>query len=112
MMRYVRKMGENSIDNIILAKADRLSAQGVDVTKEMTKANINGLNMLLKFYIEIKPTLKPLPKLIDGNEIMKILNIKQSPILGKIINELHEAQLNGEVNTKEEAVEFIKRYSK
>ena len=112
LMRYVRKMGENSIDNIILAKADRLSAQGVDVTKEMTKANINGLNMLLKFYIEIKPTLKPLPKLIDGNEIMKILNIKQSPILGKIINELHEAQLNGEVNTKEEAVKFIKRYSK
>jgi tRNA nucleotidyltransferase/poly(A) polymerase len=112
MMRYVRKMGENSIDNIILAKADRLSAQGVEVTKEMTEANLNGLDRLLKFYLDVKPTLKPLPKLIDGIEIMEILNIKQSPILGKIINELHEAQLNEEVNTKEEAVEFVKRYSK
>ena len=107
LMRYVRKMGNNVIDNIILAKADRLSAQGVEVTKEMTENNLNGLNKLLNFYFEVKPTLKPLPKLIDGREIMNILKIKQSPILGQIINELHEAQLNGEVNTKEEAIEFI-----
>ena len=111
MMRYVRKMGDNVIDNILLAKADRLSAQGEAVTKEMTEANLNGLNKLLEFYLEVKPTLKSLPKLIDGTEIMQILGIKQSPILGKIINELHEAQLNEEVNTKEEAIEFIKHFS-
>ena len=109
MMRYIRKMGENVIDNIFLAKADRLSAQGPDVTKEMTENNLNGLQKLLNFYLEVKPTLKPLPKLLDGNEIMKILNIKQSPNLGNIINELKEAQLNEEVNNKEEAVQFIKK---
>ena len=112
MMRYVRKMGENVIDNIILAKADRLSAQGEAVTKEMTEANLNGLDRLLNFYLEVKPTLKPLPKLIDGKEIMEILGIKQSPTLGKIIDELHEAQLNGDVNTKEDAIEFVKQCSK
>ena len=112
MMRYIRKMEDNVIDNIILAKADRLSAQGPDVTREMTEANLNGLNKLLEFYLEVKPTLKPLPKLLDGNEIMQILQIKQSPDLGKIINELHEAQLNEDVNTKEEAVEFVKNFGK
>ena len=110
MLRYVRKMEDNVIDNIILAKADRLSAQGKDVTKEMTEENINGLNKLLKFYLDVKPTLKPLPKLLDGNEIMEILNIKQTPLLGKIISELKEAQINGEVNSKDEAFEFIKSY--
>ena len=110
MMRYVRKMGNNVIDNIILAKADRLAAQGPDVTKEMTNSNLNGLNKLLDFYLEIKQTLKPLPKLIDGNEIMEILNLKQSPKLGEIINNLHEAQLSGEVNTKNEAILYIKKY--
>ncbi len=112
MMRYVRKMEDNVIDNIILAKADRLSAQGEAVTKEMTENNINGLNKLLNFYLEVKPTLKPLPKLLDGHEIMQILEITQSPVLGKIMNELHEAQLNGEVNTKEEAINFIKNMDK
>lgn len=110
MMRYVRKMGNNVIDNIVLAKADRMSAQGPAVTKEMTEANINGLNKLLDFYLEVKPTLKPLPKLLDGREIMQILGINQSPTLGIIINELHEAQLNQEINTKEEAVDFVKKY--
>ena len=112
MMRYVRKMGDNVIDNIILAKADRLSAQGEAVTKEMTDANLGGLDKLLAFYLEVKPTLKPLPKLLDGKEIMDILGIEQSPILGKIINELHEAQLNCEVNTKDQAVIFVKNISK
>ncbi|MBR1776469.1 CCA tRNA nucleotidyltransferase [bacterium] len=108
MMRYIRKMENNVIDNILLAKADRLSAQGVDVSKEMTENNINGLTKLLQFYIKIKPTLKPLPKLIDGKEIMKILNIEQSPKLGVMIKALHEAQINGDVLTKEEAIDFLK----
>ena len=112
MMRYIRKMGDSVIDNIILAKADRLSAQGPDVTTEMTENNLNGLNKLLDFYLEVKPTLKPLPKLLDGNEIMEILCLNQSPALGKIIDELHEAQLNEEVSTKEEAVNFVIRFKK
>ena len=107
MMRYIRKMGNNVIDNITLAKADRLSARGVDVTDGMVEANLNGLNKLLNFYLQKRETLKPLPKLLDGREIMEILNIGQSPMLGKIIKNLHEAQLNGDVTTKEEAVNFI-----
>ena len=106
-MRYIRKMEDNVIDNIILAKADRLSAQGPDITSEMTHANLTGLDELLNFYIEQKPNLKPLPKLLDGVEIMKILNIKPSPTLGKIILALHEAQMNGDVVTKDDAVKFI-----
>ncbi len=111
MMRYIRKMENNVIDNIVLAKADRLSARGEDITKAMIDANINGLNHLLKFYLEIKDSLKPLPKLIDGKEIMAIKCIKQSPILGKIINDLKEAQISGEILTKEDAEKFVKNYS-
>ena len=41
---------------------------------------------------------------------MEIKGIKQSPILGKIVNALKEAQLNGDVVTKEEAVYFVKTF--
>ncbi len=107
MMRYLRKMGVNVIDNIIIAKADRLSARGEDITDDMIQGNINGLDRLLNFYLEKRDTMKPLPKLLDGLEIMKLLNIKASPKLGEIIDTLHEEQLSGNINTKEEAVEFI-----
>ncbi len=107
MMRYVRKMDDNSIDNIILAQADRLSARGEAVSDEMVENNISNLNKLLNFYLSVKDTLEPLPILLDGNDVMKILNIKPSKRLGEIMNALHEAQLSGEVVTKEQAIEFI-----
>ena len=100
-------MGDNVIDNIILARADRLSALGADVTDEMINNNLDGLETLLNFYLEKRETLEPLPKLLDGNEIMQILNIKPSPLLGEIVNALTEAQLNGDIVTKDDAVKFV-----
>lgn len=108
MMRYVRKMDTNAIDAIILAQADRLSARGPEITDQIVERNITSLNMLLKFYLEAKETLKPLPKLLSGNDVMQILNIKPSKRLGEIMDALHEAQISGDVITKEHAIEFVK----
>lgn len=110
MMRYVRKMGDNSLDAIIIAKADRLSALGPEITDETVQTNIHLLNILQNFYIKAQETIQPLPKLLDGNEIMKILNIKPSKCLGEILNQLHEAQINGDITTKEEAIDFVKAF--
>ncbi len=112
MMRYVRKMDINSIDAIILAQADRLSARGPEITDEIVERNLNSLNMLLKFYLEVKENLQPLPKLLNGNEVMEILKIKPSAELGQIMEALHEAQISGDVVTKEHAIEFVKNYNR
>ena len=90
LMRYIRKMEEYSVDNILLAKADRLSARGKEITEEI-------LNEIMALYNK-------------GIEIMEIKNIGQSPLLGQIIKDLKEAQINGDINTKEEAEEFVKNY--
>ena len=110
MMRYLRKLGDNVVDNIILAKADRLSARGEAITEEMVENNIANLDRLIKFYFESLDKLAPLPKLLDGNEIIEILQISPGKELGQIINNLNEAQLDGEITTKDEAVQFIKNY--
>ena len=108
MMRFVRKMGDNAIDNILIAQADRLSARGPEITEEIVEENISLLNKLLCFYLESKKTLKPLPKLLDGNEVMSILDIKPSRQLGEIMEALNEAQISGDVLTKEDAIAFVK----
>lgn len=108
MMRFVRKMEDNAIDNILIAQADRLSARGPEITDEIVNENISALNNLLEFYLKAKETLKPLPKLLNGNEVMSILSIKPSPQLGKIMEALQEAQISGDILTKDEAVAFIK----
>lgn len=107
-MRFVRKMKDEAIDVIILAMADRLSARGVEITDAVIKRNINGLQALLDFYLNIKDSLKPLPKLLSGEDIMDLLNLKPSKELGNIIKALQEAQLAGDVVTRDEAVNFVK----
>lgn len=110
MIRFIRKLNPYVEDIIELARADRLCARGPMVTEEMVKANLQKLEKLYDFYLKIKPKLMTLPKLLDGHEIMNILNIKPSPVLGKIISALEEAQLEGKVVTKDEAVKYVKSY--
>lgn len=109
-MRLIRKMENDVIDVIILAMADRLSARGVEITDEIINKNINNLQSVLNFYLDVKESLKPLPKLLSGEEIMELLNIKPSKELGNIIKSMQEAQLSGEIATKKEAINFVKSY--
>lgn len=109
-MRLIRKMENEVIDVIILAMADRLSARGVEITDEIVKKNLNNLQKLLDFYLNIKDSLKPLPKLLSGEEVMEILHISPSPQLGEVIKAMQEAQLSGEICTREEALAFINKF--
>lgn len=109
MMRYLRKLNDNVIDNIVLAKADRLSARGEVITDEMIENNISNLDKLQNFYFESLEKLTPLPKLVDGNELMERFNLTQSPLLGNIIAAIHDAQLDGDVTTKEQALDLAKK---
>ncbi len=110
MMRYLRKLGDNVIDNIILAMADRLSARGEVITDKIIAENISNLEKLLELYFSSLEELKPIPRLLNGNDVMNILKIKPGPGLGRILDELYEAQLSGEVCTRKEAVEFVKMH--
>lgn len=109
-MRYIRKMEANVIDNIILAKADRLSARGPAITEDIVLENIRNLDNLLNYYLSIKDKLKPIPKLLTGDEIMELKKIPQSPLLGEIIKSLKEEQLEGNIITKEDAINFVLTY--
>ena len=109
-LRFYNKLKDDVIDVIILANADRNSALGEAVTKEMISQNKKGLDELLEGYLIERSRLKDMPPLLNGNEIMEILNIPQSKELGDIVKALYCAQVDKTVTTKEEAVNFIKRY--
>lgn len=110
IIRFIRKIGDDTLDLLELARADRLSARGPAVSDDMVQVNLSNLEKLKEKYFEISPKLKEMPKLVDGNEIMQILNLKPSPKLKEIIDEIKELQLEGKINTKEDAINFLKNY--
>ena len=62
---------------------------------------------LLNYYNEVKNLANNPKTLLDGKEIMEILNIKPSKTIGILLEELKEMQLSGEIKTKDEAIAFI-----
>ncbi len=63
---------------------------------------------LAEFYEgRYKKLSKPL---LSGSEVVELLGIKPSPLVGKILKELRRRQLEGEITTREEAVNFVKGF--
>lgn len=111
-LRFYNKMKDEVIDVILLANADRNSALGKAITKEMINQNRKGLKELLDGYFKERNRLKDMPPLLNGYEIMQILNIGESKELGDIVKELCQAQIEKTVNNKNQAIEFIKNFKK
>ena len=82
--RFIRKVGvENVRDMMDLRVADRLG--GGTQTAESWRLKL--------FKEKIEEQLKPAPfsindLVVDGNDVMKILNIKPGPVIGKILEQL------------------------
>lgn len=107
LIRFAKKIRPHTKELLELARADRLSARGEAVGRDKVDENLKNLETLGAFCEEIEAKFVTLPKLLDGNEIMALLNIPPSKRLGEIINELEEAQLSGFVQSKDEALRFV-----
>ncbi|MCL5093997.1 MAG: CCA tRNA nucleotidyltransferase [Patescibacteria group bacterium] len=86
-----------------LLKADALGSKPKDLS----------LYNKLKALEEKKHKILPKPKrLLTGNQVMRIFKIPEGPEVGRLLDEIHEAQLDHKIETKEEAIEFAKKLLK
>ncbi|OGI17245.1 MAG: hypothetical protein A2287_09340 [Candidatus Melainabacteria bacterium RIFOXYA12_FULL_32_12] len=110
ILRMFRKIGEETPEILLIAMADRLSARGPEITENIVNNNIKGLYWLLEKYKESLEKEEALPKLLSGHEVMEILDLPRGTEVGRVLKALKEAQISGDVNTKEEAINFAKGY--
>lgn len=73
----------------------------------------HDMDLYEKVLAEYKKCLEEMPeepeRLLTGEEIMKILNLKPGPALGQILDDLRHEQLDGNLKTKDEAIEWLKK---
>ena len=60
----------------------------------------------LIYFEEFLP--KPPGLLLDGREIMKVLDLPPGEEVGRLLERLREAEIAGRVRSREEALEFLK----
>jgi poly(A) polymerase len=106
--RFFRDAGEAGVDLVLLGLADLRGTRGPTLTQETWTAALGIARILLENYWE-KPqeTVAP-PRLLDGNELMKELNLQPGRILGQLLEAIREGQATGKISTREEAVAFAR----
>jgi hypothetical protein len=89
-----------------LALADRHSATGPWLTQEELDKAHSAHIWLLENYEKESETLQ-LPRLLNGKDVMAILDLGPGPHLKKLLDALQEAQQLGEISTPDEAKAWL-----
>jgi len=106
-LKFFRDIGSNTPDIIILSMSDWHSYKKLKIfSSSVLKSQEKSARELLKYYYELKNT-KPLPKIIDGNIIMRKFGLKPGPWIGDLLDFVFEAQEEGKISKLSEALEVI-----
>lgn len=101
---YFKTTGKAGIDITLLSLADLLACFGSALSIDKLESQIEIVKALLEGYYEkYDQVIKP-PQLLDGADLMKALKLKQGPRIGELLEVIREAQVSGEVTSKDEAL--------
>jgi tRNA nucleotidyltransferase/poly(A) polymerase len=88
------------------ARSDLARVRGEDARKTVRHLQIVALLMNRWRDQERRP---PPPKLVDGTEVMKHLRLPPGPRIGELLERVREAQAEGRVRTREDALALLSR---
>jgi putative nucleotidyltransferase with HDIG domain len=103
--RYVNACGPVAVDVTLLSVADRLSTRGKGAEEAITR-HLELARQLLGEALAwaADPPRPP----IRGDQLARALGLQRGPELGRLLAELREASFAGEVDGREQAIEFAK----
>jgi tRNA nucleotidyltransferase/poly(A) polymerase len=108
--RFFKDSGEAGIDLILLALADQRATHGNTLKQETWTAALDVCRIFLENYFERPEEIISPPRLLDGNEVMRELNLQPGPRVGAAMEAIREAQATGKVSNREEAITFGRKW--
>jgi tRNA nucleotidyltransferase/poly(A) polymerase len=108
MYRYYRKVGEAGVAGILLYLARVIGAEASPPDQRSWAIQLETAESFFSAYFETPhDSISPEP-FLKGDEMMALLGIESGPEIGSLLELMLEAQVSKEVNSKEEAIDFVK----
>lgn len=107
IFRYFRDTKQEALSLAILAMADQAATKGPLTTLARHKHHTKICQMIIDRYF-VKVQEKPKLRLITGNDLIKLLKLKPSPLFGTILAKVEEAAALGKITTKPEALALVR----
>ncbi len=107
--RYFVDLGPTGLYVALFSLADHLATLGPQPTAESWQRHLGVVRLLLTRYIRERDSILP-PRLISPEELMRRLKLEPGPIVGQLLDLISEAQAEGNVHSKEEALWFAEEH--
>ncbi len=104
--RFFRDASDAGIDVCVLALADRRGTYAAEANDKHDSRLRSTLALLLDRYYSAPRTVVTPPSLIDGRDLMSELHLSPGPRIGELLEAIREAQAEGEVKTRVEAMAY------
>ncbi len=111
VFRYFRDTKEEAVSILLLSLADQRSTRGPLTTEADQKHHEKICLGLVKRCFEEKKIVPPV-RLITGNDLIRKLKLKPSPLFAKILKSDEESQALGKISTKQEALALAAKIAK
>ena len=104
--RYFRDLDHNGLDVGLLSLADHLATHNGPGEQRIWETLVGLVAQLYQFYYErheeaVKPVL-----LLNGQELIDLVDMEPGPEIGRILRLIEEGQAAGEIGSREEALRF------
>ncbi|MGE5138616.1 MAG: CCA tRNA nucleotidyltransferase [Rudaea sp.] len=108
--RYFRAAGSAGVDIAVHAWCD-LRARSAQAQPLETDASLQAViaRLLDRYYHARDKVVEP-PALVNGRDVIAVLDIPQGPLVGKCLEAVREAQAGGQVTSREQALEFLRHW--
>ena len=106
--RFFRDSGEAGIDLALLALADLRGTRAHSLMLETWTAYLDIVRTLLENYWERPEEIISPPRLLDGHDLIKALDIKPGPVVGHLLELIRENQAAGIIEDREQALAFAR----
>jgi poly(A) polymerase len=106
--RYFRDTGDAGIDVLFVALADYLATHGPRLDIDEWQQHNQLINYILTEHVKQEAEVLPV-RLIDGHDLMDIFGLTPGRLIGELLTEVREAQVAGELSTREEAIALVRK---
>jgi poly(A) polymerase len=101
--RYFVDLGPVGINVALISLADHLAMRGPNSLGTAWALHLATVRQLLTAYVRERKSILP-PRLLQGDELMHRLNLPSGPLIGYLLEQIAEAQAEGIIHSKEEAL--------
>jgi len=107
--RYFVDLGPTGIYVAMFSLADHLATLGPKPIGEAWHRHLGVVRQLLTSYIRERDSILP-PRLISPEELIRRLKLEPGPTVGQLLDLISEAQAEGKIHSKEEAIWFAEEH--